>query len=403
MTVSVAVDRERIPFAVTEISPEARERAARVLTSGWMTTGPEVAEFEREFAEWVGARSAVAVASCTAAIEISLRALALEPGSRVLTSTMTFCGAVHAIVHAGLRPVLVDVDRETLMPDPETTAAATRGAGGAEAMVALHFAGQPAPVEELAAAAGLSLDRVIEDAAHGLGTRVGDRPVGAISAATCFSFYATKNLPIGEGGMITTDRDGVADIARRVRLHGMSRDAWKRYLPGSGWRYEVDVAGLKANMTDLQAAIGRGQLRSFAEWQRRREELVQIYDSRLASIPGVLVPARPSTGQHAWHLYVVRVEPQFGVGRDELMAGLAEAGIDCSVHFIPNHQQPYFRRFLDLDGGASFPNAEAVFPQLVSLPLYPSLSDAQVHRVCEAIAEMRTDHVSAHRPRRTDG
>jgi dTDP-4-amino-4,6-dideoxygalactose transaminase len=386
---TIALAEERIPFAVTEVSPEARERAARVLSSGWMTTGPEVAEFEREFAAWVGARFAVAVASCTSAIEISLRALDLEPGSRVLTSTMTFCGAVHAIVHAGLRPVLVDVNPETMMPDPETTEAAVRHAGGAEAMVAVHFAGYPAPVEEMALAAGLPLDRVIEDAAHAVGTWVGDRPVGTISAATCFSFYATKNLPIGEGGMITTDHEGLADVARRVRLHGMSRDAWRRYLPGSGWRYEVDVAGLKANMTDLQAAIGRGQLRELANWQHRREELARTYDGYLARLPGVLLPARPLSGRHAWHLYVIRVEPEFGMGRDELIAGLAEAGIDCSVHFIPLHHQPYFRRLLEIDSPTAFPNAEAVFPQIVSLPLYPNLKDAQVQRICEAIAERR--------------
>src|SRR6266540_37349 len=220
----------RIPFARAEICEEARAASARVLESGWLTTGPEVVAFEREFAEWVHAGNAVAVASCTAAIELALRALGLPRGAKVLTSTMTFCGAVHAIVHAGLVPVLADV-------------------------------------------AGLPLGRVVEDAAHALGTLVGTRPVGTVSAATCFSFYATKNLPIGEGGMVTTDDPAIADHVRRARLHGMSRDAWKRYLPGSTWRYDVGVAGLKANMTDLQAAIGRAQLRRFAGWQDRRAQL----------------------------------------------------------------------------------------------------------------------------------
>ncbi|MGI0128692.1 MAG: DegT/DnrJ/EryC1/StrS family aminotransferase, partial [Thermoplasmata archaeon] len=239
----------RIPFARTEISAEARAASARVLASGWITTGPEVLEFEREFAELVGAEHAIAVASCTAAIEISLRALHLPRGAKVLTSTMTFCGAVHAIVHAGLEPILVDVNARTLMPDAETVADAVHRVGPVDAMVVIHFGGFPAPIEEMALAAGLPLSRVVEDAAHALGTKVGDRWVGTLSAASCFSFYATKNLPIGEGGMITTDDAELASYSRQVRLHGMSHDAWKRYLPGSGWRYGVEVAGIKANMT----------------------------------------------------------------------------------------------------------------------------------------------------------
>jgi dTDP-4-amino-4,6-dideoxygalactose transaminase len=221
-------DVARIPFAAAEITPDAREAAARVLASGWVTTGPEVVAFEREFADWVGAPHAVAVSSCTAAIELALRGLDLPPGSKVLTSVMTFCGAVHAITHAGHQPVFADVDPETLMPGPAETAAAAARAGGVDAMLVLHFAGAPAPVAELAAAAGLPLDRLVEDAAHAVGGWVGERQVGTISAATCFSFYATKNLPIGEGGMLTTADGRLADWVRVARLHGMSRDAWKR-------------------------------------------------------------------------------------------------------------------------------------------------------------------------------
>ncbi|MDP9340577.1 MAG: DegT/DnrJ/EryC1/StrS family aminotransferase [Actinomycetota bacterium] len=380
---------DRIPFARTEISPEARAAVDRVLASGWVTTGPEVAAFEAEFAEWVGAGHAVAVASCTAAIELALRALRLPPGSKVLTSTMTFCGAVNAILHAGLHPVLCDVNPDTLMPDAATTGRAVRDAGGAiAAMVVVHFAGHPAPVHEMARAAGLPLERVVEDAAHALGTRVGEQEVGTISAATCFSFYATKNLPIGEGGMVTTDDAAIADHVRRSRLHGMSRDAWKRYLPGSGWRYEVEEIGLKANMTDIQAAIGRAQLRHFPSWQRRRLELVERYDSGLEGIDGIGRPPHPERGTQAWHLYVIRVRPQFGMDRDAFMAGLAERGVDCSVHFIPVHHQPFYRRLLD-DPDGRFPAADAAFPEIVSLPLYPGLSDGDVDRVCALVAELR--------------
>ena len=378
----------RIPFAVTEISPEAHDAVAQVLSSGWVTTGPQVLEFEREFARHVGAEHAVAVASCTAAIELALRALQLPPGAKVLTSTMTFCGAVHAIVHAGLRPVLVDVNPHTLMPDADTTVRASYLAGGVDAMVALHFAGHPAPVREMALAAGLPLDRVVEAAAHAVGTWADGVPVGSTSAATCFSFYATKNLPIGEGGMVTTDDETVADRIRRMRLHGMSRDAWKRYLPGAAWRYEVDVAGLKANMTDIQAAIGRAQLRHLDEWQRRRADLADQYDRELFGVPGLGHPARPERGQHAWHLYVVQVdERRAGIDRDGLVAALDDRGIGTSVHFIPVHRQPYFQRLLG-DTWAGFPAADAAFERILSLPLHPRLTAEDVDRVCLALLDI---------------
>jgi len=386
----LSLETGRIPFARTEIAPEAVAAAARVLASGWVTAGPEVVEFERELAAYLGLRAdqALAVSSCTAAIELALRGLGLPPGAKVLTPTITFCGAVHAIVNAGLEPVLVDCDPDTLAPDTATTATAASRAGGADAMVVLHFAGYPSPVEELAAAAGLPLSRVVEDAAHAIGTWVGERPVGTISAATCFSFYATKNLPIGEGGMVTTADPDLADFVKRARLHGMSHDAWKRYLPGNGWRYAVETEGLKANMTDVQAAIGRAQLRRFDGWQARREELARRYEANLAGIGGIRPAARPAAGRHAWHLYVVQVEPELGMARDRFVEALAERGVDCSVHFIPLHQQPYFRRRLG-EAAGRFPAADAAFQRIVSLPFYPSLRDDQVDRVCEAIADLR--------------
>ena len=380
---------ERIPFARSTVSGGAVDAVTQVLTSGWLTTGPQVAAFEEEFSQWVGAEHAVAVSSCTAALELSLRSLHLRPGAPVLVPTITFCGAVNAILHAGLKPVLVDADPATLMPDAEAAGRAVAYGESPAAMVALHFAGHPAPVEETACAAGLRLDRVVEDAAHAAGTMSGGRLVGALSAATCFSFYATKNLAIGEGGMVTTDLGEIAQYVRRCRLHGISRDAWQRSKPGSAWRYSVDDVGLKANMTDMQAAIGRVQLQHFNECQARRAEIVARYDRALAGIPGLRLPARPADGGHAWHLYVVQVLPEFGASRDELIADLSEQGIECSVHFIPNHQQPYLRELLgEGSDPGRFPGAEAVSQRNVSLPLYPTLRDEQVDRVCEAIADV---------------
>jgi perosamine synthetase len=387
--IEVALAPSHVPFARSRVAPEALDAVERVLSSGWLTTGPEVAAFESDLAEWVGAPHAVAVASCTTAIELSLRALGLRRGSRVLTSTMTFCGAVHAIVHAGLRPVLVDVNPITLMPDAETTAAAVRRAGQPAAMVVMHMAGHPAPVKELAEAAGLPLSRVVEDAAHGLGAMVGDRAVGTVSAATCFSFYATKNLPIGEGGMVTTADPAIEGYLRRARLHGMSRDAWKRYLPGAGWRYEVDGPGLKANMTDVQAAIGRAHLARLPGWQANRAMLASRYDELLADVAGIARPARPVRGRHAWHLYVIRVLPEYGRDRDALSMALAQRRIDCSVHFIPTHHQPYFRRLLGAGRTGEFRGADTAFSQILSLPLYQGLALEDVHRVCAEIADLQ--------------
>ena len=377
----------RVPFTRTQICEEACQAVQQVLGSGWVTSGQQVIEFEREFAEHVGARRAIAVSSCTAALELALRALRLPAGSRVLMSTVTFCGAASAIVHAGLQPVLADVDPITAMPSPATVAAAARAAGGVRAMVVVHLGGLPTQVAEMAEAAGITLDHVVEDAAHALGTVVGDRVVGTISRATCFSFYATKNLAIGEGGMLTTDDDELADAVGRARLHGLSKDAWRRYLPGGGWRYDVEEDGLKANMTDVQAAIGRAQLRRFDATQARRAEVAARYDSLIVDIPGLTLPLRPMSGTHAWHLYAVRVRPNFGVGRDDLITALSERGIGTSVHFIPVHRLTWYSHIcLQPPGG--FPGAESVFDQTLSLPMDQVLTDEDVATVCTALAEI---------------
>lgn len=380
-----AAGRE-IPFCRTEITEAAQQAVLRVLAGGWVTMGAESAAFEQEFASWVGAPHAVAVSSCTAAIEMALMALDLPAGSPVLTPTLTFCGAVQAIVHAGLRPVLIDADARTLGVSAESVAAAARD--GAAAMVVQHMAGYPLDSAELASAAGIPADNVVEDAAHGLGAAIGGRPVGSDARAACFSFYATKNLPIGEGGAITTSDPDLAARFRRIRLHGMSGDAWRRYHRSGSWQYTVADSGMKANFTDIQAAIGRAQLHSLDRWQQRRAEIAALYDLLLADVPGVELPPRPSVGRHAWHLYIVRVLDEFGLHRDSVVDMLAVQGIGTSVHFIPVHHQPYFRDLVGPDACASLPVADALFPRLLSLPLHPGLSDADVAAVCDAIAAL---------------
>jgi dTDP-4-amino-4,6-dideoxygalactose transaminase len=374
-----------VPFARVEIVPEAQQAALRVLRSGWITMGPETLAFERELADYLGARQVVAVSSGTAAIGIALRTLHLAPGAVVLTPSLTFCGAVAAIVQAGLRPALVDVDAGTLLPTPATVAAAVRRVGRPDAMVIQHMAGHPADVTELAAAAGLPASQVVEDAAHGIGAQLHGIPVGGTSHAACFSFYATKNLPIGEGGAIATDDDELADQARAARLHGMSRDAWRRYLPGASWRYDVAELGLKANITDIQAAIGRAQLAYLPAWQLRRTDLAAAYDTALGGVPGLALPRRPAHGRHAWHLYQVRVTQDCGVPRDLVIDSLARQDIGTSVHFIPIHQLSAYRRILGSEECRSVPVTDQVADELISLPMYPGLTDAEIDRVAHAL------------------
>ncbi|NUS27991.1 MAG: polysaccharide biosynthesis protein [Streptomyces sp.] len=378
-------EQRAVPFAAPRITVEARRAAQRVLASGWVTMGPETELFEREFAGYVGADHAVAVSSCTAALELTLRALRLPPGAGVLVPAITFCGAAQAVMHAGLRPVLVDVDPRTAMPTPATVARAARACGCPHAMMVLHYAGAPAPVAELAEAARLPLTHVVEDAAHALGATVGDRPVGSLSRAACFSFYATKNLPIGEGGMVTTDDPALAEWIRRARLHGMSTDAWRRHLPGGSWRYTVEEAGLKANMTDVQAAIGRAQLHHLESWQERRHEAADRYDAALRAVPGIEPLRTAAPGRHARHLYVVRVLEEYGMTRDELAVRLADGDIGTSVHFVPLHHLPHFRATALVPHGG-LPGADELFPQLLSLPLHPDLGGRAVDRVCSELA-----------------
>ncbi|MEU5877479.1 DegT/DnrJ/EryC1/StrS aminotransferase family protein [Spirillospora sp. NPDC047279] len=375
-----AAEPAPIPFAVPSLAGDVPGAVAEVLGSGWITTGPQTGAFEKDFAGHLGAAHAVAVSSCTAALELCLRALDLPPGSAVLTPSLTFCGAINAILHAGHRPVLVDIDEDTLVVSPETVAAAAARVAPA-AMITQNQGGYPVDVRAVTAAAGLDRTRVIEDAAHGPGAARNGVPVGAHSFAACFSFYATKNMPIGEGGAVVTSDQDMADRVRSMRLHGMSKDSWRRYLPGGSWRYDVKAVGLKANMTDVQAVIGRAQLAALPAWQRERAELVARYDAALAGLPGLVLPQRRLDGvQHAWHLYQVRVPD-----RDGIIADLEAARVGTSVHFIPAHQMTVYQQVLGPDECAAVPVTDRVGDELLSLPLYPGLSPAAQDRVVTAI------------------
>ncbi len=375
----------QVPFDDCYITPEAHRAAARVLASGQLGPGTECEGFERDLARLVGARHAVSVSSCTAALELALRSLRLDRDSPVLVSTMAAYGTVHAILRAGLRPVLVDVDPATGAPNEETTRLAAAAAGRPAAMVVVHWAGAPADVAPLAAAAGLSTDRVVEDASHALGARRDGLAVGS-GATVCFSFDVSNNLPVGQGGMVTTTDGERAEWLRRARRQGMTSAGSRRERVGSVRRYDVEEPGLDAELNDLHAAIGRSQLTHVTRWQHRRRQIAARYDAALAPAPGLALPHRPngSSARHAWRLYPVRLLPDAGIGREQLLATLGAAGVGTSEHLVPVHRLTYFRTTCAIPS-AGLPGSDALADELVCLPMHPRLTDQQVDHVCAAV------------------
>jgi dTDP-4-amino-4,6-dideoxygalactose transaminase len=336
-----------------------------------------------------GAKYAVAVNSCTAALETALAAKGVGPGDEVVTTPFTFCSTVNVIVHRGATPVFADVDYETACIDP---AAAERAVTErTKAIIPVHYGGRPCDMDkinDIAARHGLF---VLEDAAHAVCTTYRGRKVGSVNP-TAFSFYATKNVATGEGGMLTTNDAELADTARVLTSHGMSRNAWNRYARGGSWRYDVEYAGYKFNMTDIQAALGMCQLDRIEYMQERRRRYAGMYTEGLRDVRGVGTPADVPFGTNAWHLYPIRIESsELDIGRDEFIEELTDMNIGTSVHFIPVHMQPFYMRTFGTKRG-DFPNAEAIFDRCISLPLYPSMTEEDVLYVTEAVREIAKKH-----------
>ena len=387
---SRALRREYLPFSPPAIGQEEIDEVIDTLRSPWITTGPKVERFEREFAAYLGTPGAVAMSSCTAALHTALVGLGVGPGDEVITSPITFAATVNVIEHVGARPVLVDVDPETLNLDPDRVAIAITPR--TRALVPVHFAGHPAELDALHALAEAHGLEVIEDAAHALPASYRGRRIGVGPNPVAFSFYATKNLTTAEGGMLTGPPE-LLDAARVIGLHGMTRDAWKRYARGGSWRYEVVRAGFKYNMTDIAAALGIHQLAKLARFHRRREEIAARYSAAFVGEAALEVPVRRDHVEHAWHLYVLRLRPEaLTIDRDQFIEELALREIGTSVHFIPIHLHPYYR---DRYGyrPESYPVAHANFQRMLSLPLHPRLAEDDVADVIEAVLDV----VHAHR------
>lgn len=375
-----------IPYNLPDITEAEIDEVVDTLRSGWIAKGPRTIKFEKEFAEYLGAKHAIAVNSCTAALHVSLLTQNIGPGDEVITTPMTFASTASTILHCGATPVFADIDYRTGCIDPDEVE--KKITPRTKAIVPVHYSGQVCDLDriyELADKHGLY---VSEDAAHALWSRYKGRLIGnRLRGAASYSFYATKNLATGDGGMLVTDRDDIAERARILVGQGMSHNAWNRYAKGGSWKYDIVEPGYKYNMFDIQAALGLVQLSRLEEMQKRRLEIAAVYQEEFGRIDAVEPPFVPEFATHCWHLYVLRVLPELlTIDRDQFIVELNERNVGTSVHFIPTHTMTAFRKLGWKEG--DFPMAEKHFERIISLPLYPSMTDEQVQYVVAAVRDI---------------
>ena len=382
----------QIPFHRPSIGPAEEREVLDSLRSGWITTGPKAKRFEKEFAAYVGARHALAVAHCTGALHLALFALGVGPGDEVITTPFTFTATAEVIGYLGARPLFVDIEPGTFNLDPACVETALENGQHrrVRAILPVHFAGYACDMDRLLAIARSHNLRIVEDAAHAAGSARhlegrGMTRVGTIGDLSCFSFYATKNITSAEGGMVTTEDDALAERIAIASLHGMDRDAWKRYDRSGSWFYEIHDTGFKYNLSDVHAAIGLVQLGRADEFMRRRTAIARAYSQALREDSALQVPHEEPGIEHAWHLYVLRVHPeQLRIGRAQFVEFLRERGIGTSVHCIPLHTMHFYQERYGYRTG-DFPVAEDVYSRCLSLPIYPAMSDEDVAYVIENV------------------
>ncbi len=381
-----------IPFFLPSISEEEIEAVVETLKSGWLTTGPKVKEFEREFAEFVGARYAVAVNSCTAALHLALEAIGLKEGDEVITSPMTFAATAEVIRYFKAKPIFVDIQEDTLNIDPQKILQylESNKSHRVKAIIPVHYGGHPCDMDEIIEIARHYNLKVIEDAAHTLPAKYKGKMIGTIGDITCFSFYPTKPITTGEGGMATTNNPEWAERMQVMSLHGISKDAWKRYTAKGSWYYEIIAPGYKYNLTDIAASLGLVQLKKAQAFLERRKQIASMFNEAFKNMPEIEIPSVKSYVEHSWHLYVIKLNlERLSISRDQFIEILKEKGIGCSVHFIPLHIHPYYRRTYGYRP-EDYPVAYEVYKRIISLPIYPKMTDEDVQWVIDVVKEIVT-------------
>ncbi|MCK9997491.1 MAG: DegT/DnrJ/EryC1/StrS family aminotransferase [Candidatus Krumholzibacteria bacterium] len=381
---NIFINRDQsLPFFKPDVGEEEISAVAEVLRSGWLTYGPKVREFGQACAEYLDVPCAVPVASCSAGLFLTLKAMGIGPGDEVILPSMTFIATLTAVIHCGARPVLADMDPDNLGLDPEAFARAITPR--TKAVIPVHLAGHPCRIKEIITIAGQHGIKVMEDAAHSFGAAVDGTRIGGFGDATVFSFYATKCITTGDGGLVTTANQEMADKLQLLSFHGMDGNAWQRYGDKGRWYYEVVALGYKFHLGDPAAALGLVQLGRSDAFMARRTEVAMRFNAAFADLPGVTLPGQADWATHAWHLYVLRLDPDvIDGGRDGLIEDLTANRIGSSVHFIPLHHHPAYRK-----EGAEFisqlPETEKYYSQAVSLPLFPGMLDSDVEDVIEVV------------------
>jgi perosamine synthetase len=375
-----------IPFHVPDIGKEEIQSVNETLSSGWLTTGAKVNQFEQGFAQRVGASHAVAVNSCTGALHLALEAVGISEGDEVIVPTMTFAATAEVVTYFKAKPVLVDCNSDTLNVDIEQIEKAITPR--TKAIIPVHFGGRSCDMDRILEIAQAFHLRVIEDAAHALPASYKGRKIGTIGDITCFSFYVTKTITTGEGGMATTNNPAWADRMRMMSLHGLTRNPWNRYTAQGSWYYEIASPGFKYNMTDLAAALGLPQLQKCNHFWEVRKRYAAFYHEGFKNIPEITIPNKEDDGEQAWHLYVIQLNlDQLRIGRDEFIELLRKKNIGTSVHFIPLHLHPYYRDTYQYRR-EDFPTASSLFERIISLPLYPKMTEGDVHYVIQSVGNI---------------
>lgn len=376
---------EFLPYSLPHIDDDDINAVVEVLKSGWLTTGPKCEEFESKLAEYIGCKYVVAVSSCSAALHLACIGFDIGPGDEVITTPLTFAATINQILHVGAKPIFVDIDINTGLIDIDKIE--EKITPKTKALLPVHYAGMSCDLDGLKILAEKYSIRIIEDAAHAIGTQYKGKKVGADSDAACYSFYPIKNMTTIEGGAIATNSETVSNLARKYALHGISKDAWKRYRAEGTWFYEVLHCGFKYNLTDVQAALGLQQLKKLDSMIAIRNSYAEIYYDRLRDLKDLVLPPREKNGVHAYQLFVVRVQEGAKYTRNDFIDKLRSRGIGTTVNFIPVPLHPYYRDTLSL-AIDDYPVTNQFYSQCVSLPLYPKMSIADVNRVCDTIFEI---------------